>query len=129
MPSTLELNCLVLGDDLSHIFTIEIPDSKTVSTLQKAIKDEKFSSLNASNSSMAPVESPRTLFVAELDDTQAMPSLSSPLSTPPQSPSPGVFPMTLGSSSSIHCATASSRSWTPGGQAPVHRLLLGTETR
>jgi len=39
--STLELNCLVLGDDRSHIFTIEIPDTKTVSALKKAIKDEK----------------------------------------------------------------------------------------
>jgi hypothetical protein len=41
MPSTLELNCLVLGDDLSHIFTIEIADTKTVGTLRKVIKDEK----------------------------------------------------------------------------------------
>jgi hypothetical protein len=41
MSLTLELNCLVLGDDPSHVFTIEIVDSKNVSALKKAIKDEK----------------------------------------------------------------------------------------
>ena len=37
----LNLNCLVLGDDASHIFPIEIAESKTVGALRKAIKDEK----------------------------------------------------------------------------------------
>ncbi|KAI9448767.1 hypothetical protein BJY52DRAFT_303470 [Lactarius psammicola] len=41
MPNTLELNCLVFSDDPSHIFTIEIMDTKNVSALKKAIKDEK----------------------------------------------------------------------------------------
>jgi hypothetical protein len=38
---TLELNCLVLGDDPSHVFTIEIGGTKNVSVLKKAIKNEK----------------------------------------------------------------------------------------
>src|ERR1700734_3104790 len=37
----LNLNCLVLNDDTSHIFPIEIAESKTVGALRKAIKDEK----------------------------------------------------------------------------------------
>jgi hypothetical protein len=37
MPN-LELNC---GDDPSHIFTIEIADTKNITALKKAIKDEK----------------------------------------------------------------------------------------
>ena len=41
MSGTLDLNCLVLGHDASHIFPIEIAESKTVGTLRKAIKDEK----------------------------------------------------------------------------------------
>jgi hypothetical protein len=41
MSGTLNLNCLVLGHDASHIFPIEIAESKTVDTLRKAIKDEK----------------------------------------------------------------------------------------
>jgi hypothetical protein len=41
MSSTLDLNCLVLGHDASHIFPIEIAESKTVGALRKAIKDEK----------------------------------------------------------------------------------------
>jgi hypothetical protein len=32
---------LVLGDDPSHVFTIEIGGTKNVSTLKKAIKNEK----------------------------------------------------------------------------------------
>jgi hypothetical protein len=38
---TLKLNCLVLGDDPSHVFTIEIVDSKNVSALKELIKDKK----------------------------------------------------------------------------------------
>jgi hypothetical protein len=41
MSLTIELNCLVLGDESSHIFTIEIVDTKNVSTLKRTIKDEK----------------------------------------------------------------------------------------
>ena len=41
MYNTLELNCLVSGDDPNHIFTIEIADTKNVSALKKAIKIEK----------------------------------------------------------------------------------------
>jgi hypothetical protein len=41
MPSTLELNCLVSGDDPSHIFTIEIADARNVSALKDAIKEKK----------------------------------------------------------------------------------------
>ena len=41
MSSTLDLNCLVLGHDASHIFPIEIAERKTVGALRKAIKDEK----------------------------------------------------------------------------------------
>ena len=41
MPLALELNCLVLGDDSSHIFTIEIQGTKNISALRKAIKEEK----------------------------------------------------------------------------------------
>ncbi|KIM79435.1 hypothetical protein PILCRDRAFT_74257 [Piloderma croceum F 1598] len=41
MSGTLDLNCLVLGHDPSHIFPIEIGESKTVGALKKSIKDEK----------------------------------------------------------------------------------------
>ena len=51
MPSTvaqafssealLELNCLVFGEDHSHIFPVEISASKTVGALKKAIKKDK----------------------------------------------------------------------------------------
>jgi hypothetical protein len=41
MSGTLDLNCLVLGHDASHIFPIEIAENKTVGALRKAIKDEK----------------------------------------------------------------------------------------
>ena len=37
----LELNCWVLGDDPTRIFTVEILETKYVSALKKAIKDEK----------------------------------------------------------------------------------------
>jgi hypothetical protein len=42
-PSLTErcLSSLVLGDDPSHIFTIEIADSKDVSALKELIKDKK----------------------------------------------------------------------------------------
>jgi hypothetical protein len=41
MPLALELNCLVLGDDPSHIFTIEIQGTKNISALKEVIKDKK----------------------------------------------------------------------------------------
>src|ERR1700738_4202598 len=40
MSLALELNCLVLGDDTSHIFTIDIGGTKKVSTLKELIKDK-----------------------------------------------------------------------------------------
>ena len=41
MSSTLNLNCLVLGDDASRVFPVEIANSKTVGDLRKLIKEEK----------------------------------------------------------------------------------------
>ena len=41
MAGTLNLNCLVLGHDASHIFPIEIAERKTVGALKDAIKDKK----------------------------------------------------------------------------------------
>ena len=41
MSSTLNLNCLVLGDDASRVFPVEIANSKTVGDLRDAIKDKK----------------------------------------------------------------------------------------
>jgi NADPH-dependent 7-cyano-7-deazaguanine reductase QueF len=41
MPNTLELNCLVSGNDPDHIFTIEIANIKNVSALKDAIKNKK----------------------------------------------------------------------------------------
>ena len=41
MSRTLELNCLVFGDDLNSVFTVEIQDSKNVSILKDAIKEKK----------------------------------------------------------------------------------------
>jgi hypothetical protein len=41
MAATLQLNCWVLGDDVSKVFPIEIPSTKSVGILQKAIKNEK----------------------------------------------------------------------------------------
>jgi hypothetical protein len=40
MSVQLELNCLVLGDDPTRIFTIDIEDAKKVSTLKELIKDK-----------------------------------------------------------------------------------------
>jgi hypothetical protein len=41
MPLALELNCLVLGDDPSHIFPIDIVGTKKVGALKELIKDKK----------------------------------------------------------------------------------------
>ena len=40
MSSTLNLNCLVLGDDASRTFPIKIAKSDTVGGLRKLIKEE-----------------------------------------------------------------------------------------
>jgi hypothetical protein len=36
----LDINCIVFGDDPSHVFTIEIEGTKNVSALKEAIKDK-----------------------------------------------------------------------------------------
>src|SRR5258705_41801 len=41
MSGTLDLNCLVLDDDASHIFPIEIAERKTVGALKDVIKVKK----------------------------------------------------------------------------------------
>jgi hypothetical protein len=41
MPLALKLNSLVLGNDSSHIFTIEIQGTKNISALKEVIKDKK----------------------------------------------------------------------------------------
>src|SRR5262245_27583934 len=38
---SLELNCLVLGDDPSHVFLVKIADSESIGSLKKAIREEK----------------------------------------------------------------------------------------
>ena len=38
---SLELNCLVLGDDPSHVFPVKIADSESIGSLKKAIREEK----------------------------------------------------------------------------------------
>ncbi|KAF8810559.1 hypothetical protein BYT27DRAFT_7091564, partial [Phlegmacium glaucopus] len=40
-PQLPELNCLVSDDDRSHIFKIEILDTKTVSDLRESIKEKE----------------------------------------------------------------------------------------
>jgi len=41
MSLTLELNCLVLGDDPSRVFSVKIASMESVGTFKKAIKHEK----------------------------------------------------------------------------------------
>ena len=41
LQSLLSVNCLLLGDDSTKAFTVEIPETKNVSTLKKKIKEEK----------------------------------------------------------------------------------------
>jgi hypothetical protein len=41
MSRTLELNCLVQGDDSRRVFQLEIASTKTVSALKDPIKDKK----------------------------------------------------------------------------------------
>ena len=41
MPSTFDLNCLVLGDDPGRVFPVKIAASESVGILRKLIKDEK----------------------------------------------------------------------------------------
>ena len=40
MSNILELNCWVIGDDPRHVILVEVPSSKTVGYLKKAIKNE-----------------------------------------------------------------------------------------
>jgi len=37
----LDLNCIVLGDDPTQVFTVQIAKTKNFSALKKVIKDEK----------------------------------------------------------------------------------------
>lgn len=82
MSRTLELNCLVLGDERNHIFNIEIPATKTVSALKKAIKEEKsplFDHVPADNLAIWKVSVPvdetfeENLRNLNLDDAQPLP--------------------------------------------------------
>jgi len=43
LPSvpTLEINCLLDGDDASHVFPVKISSNECVGALRKAIKEEK----------------------------------------------------------------------------------------
>jgi hypothetical protein len=41
MSNTLELNCWVLGDDLSRVFLLKITSLEMVGVLRKAIRDKK----------------------------------------------------------------------------------------
>jgi Crinkler effector protein N-terminal domain len=41
ITNTLELNCLVLGQESSHIFLIRILENKTVYDLKEVVKDKK----------------------------------------------------------------------------------------
>src|SRR5437868_6566826 len=41
MPSILELNCLILGEDASHLFSVKIDSTESVFTLKEVIKDKK----------------------------------------------------------------------------------------
>jgi Crinkler effector protein N-terminal domain len=46
LPRTLELNCLVLGDDPSHLFTVKISDTEYVSILKDEIWKKKKNAFN-----------------------------------------------------------------------------------
>ena len=37
----INLNCFILGDDINHIFEIQIPSTSTVSALKDMIKEKK----------------------------------------------------------------------------------------
>ena len=41
MSGTLDLFCWVQGESHSHAFSVEIPETKTVSALREAIKEKK----------------------------------------------------------------------------------------
>jgi hypothetical protein len=41
MRSNYKLNCLVLGDDPSHIFSVDIAPTESVSALKDLIKEKK----------------------------------------------------------------------------------------
>ncbi|KIL62834.1 hypothetical protein M378DRAFT_108009 [Amanita muscaria Koide BX008] len=46
LPPSLELNCLVYGEDVTHIFTVNVEAYKTVADLRKEIKKEKTPALD-----------------------------------------------------------------------------------
>jgi Crinkler effector protein N-terminal domain len=61
MTDVLELNCLVLGQDSSHIFLIRIPANQTVYDVKKAIREEKkptFREVNADDLQLFKVSIP-----------------------------------------------------------------------
>ena len=39
--STLSLNCFLLGDDSTKVFTVKVPEFDNVSILKKIVKEEK----------------------------------------------------------------------------------------
>ena len=41
MSLALDLNCIVFGDDSSHIFPVKIMNTESVGTLKNAIKEKK----------------------------------------------------------------------------------------
>ena len=46
MSLPLELNCLVLGNDSSLVFPVEIAGTESVGTLRESIKDKKKSAFD-----------------------------------------------------------------------------------
>lgn len=46
MSDVLDLNCWVLGDDLSRVFPIKVSQSETVGGLKREIKKEKTPALD-----------------------------------------------------------------------------------
>jgi hypothetical protein len=41
MPPPLELNCLVLGQDRSHVFRVSLPQTRYIEDLKKGIREKK----------------------------------------------------------------------------------------
>ena len=77
----LELNCLVQGDDLSHLFTVKIGKSENVSTLKDMIKEKKthaFRNIDADSLVLWKVSMPTDGLdtqdpgIVDLDDHQAL---------------------------------------------------------
>jgi hypothetical protein len=67
----LSLNCLIHGDDRKKLFIVEIPETKTVSTLKDLIKEKKASRLkdiDASDLDLWQVSFPIDDFQAALEN-------------------------------------------------------------